>query len=58
MMIQADASRFARIEGAKIDWSEQQLARRAVREFVDALESENTPAKRRPRPMAPGGPWI
>ncbi len=42
-VIEADASRFQRIEGAEIDWSEEQLSRRAIKEFVDALESENPP---------------
>ena len=40
-VIEADASRFQRVEGAEIDWSEEQLARRAIKEYVDALESEN-----------------
>ncbi len=42
-VIEADASRFQRIKGAEIDWSEEQLSRRAIKEFVDALESENPP---------------
>ncbi len=57
-VIEADASRFARIKGAEVDWSEQQLAHRAVREFVEALESENTPInpERPPKAMSPTDP--
>ncbi len=57
-VIEADASRFARIDGAEIDWSEKQLARRAIREYVEALESENTPInpKRAPKALSPTDP--
>jgi transposase len=57
-VIEADASRFARIDGAEIDWSEKQLARRAIREYVEALESENTPInpKRAPKAISPTDP--
>ncbi len=57
-VIEADASRFARIKGAEVNWSEQQLARRAVREFVAALESENTPTnpERAPKALSPTDP--
>ena len=36
-VIEADANRFQRIEGSEIEWSEEQLARRAIKEYVDAL---------------------
>jgi transposase len=57
-VIEADASRFERIEGAEIDWSEKQLAQRAIREFVDALESENPPINpdRAPKALSPTDP--
>jgi IS5 family transposase len=57
-VIEADASRFQRVKGAEIDWSEEQLSRRAVREFVDALESENPPTnpERAPKAMSPTDP--
>jgi hypothetical protein len=57
-VIEADASRFARIKGAKVDWSEQQLAHRAVREFVEALESENPPINpnQKPKALSPSDP--
>jgi len=51
-VIEADASRFQRVEGSEIEWSEEQLARRAIREYVDALESENTPINPRQKPKA------
>ena len=38
-VIEADASRFARIKGAEIDWSKKQLARRAIKVFVDRLRA-------------------
>ena len=57
-VIEADASRFARIEGADIDWTDEQLARRAIKEYVDALESENAPVNpdRKPKAMSPTDP--
>jgi len=57
-VIEADASRFARIEGADIDWTDEQLARRAIKEYVDALESENAPITpgREPKAMSPTDP--
>ena len=57
-VIEADASRFARVKGAKVDWSEKQLARRAVQEFVEALESDNPPINpdQAPKAMSPSDP--
>ena len=57
-VIEADASRFARIEDTAIDWSEKQLARRAIKEFIDALESENAPTNpdRAPKALSPSDP--
>jgi len=57
-VIEADASRFQRIEGAKIDWSEQQLARHAIKEYVAALESENSPLNpdKLPKALSPSDP--
>jgi hypothetical protein len=57
-VIEADASRFARVKGAEVDWSEKQLARRAIREFVEALESENPPINpdQAPKAMSPSDP--
>ena len=57
-VIEADASRFKRIEGAEIEWSKEQLARRAIKEYVDALESENAPINpnRKPKAMSATDP--
>jgi transposase len=57
-VIEADASRFQRIEGAKIDWSEQQLARHAIKEYVTALETENSPLNpdKLPKALSPTDP--
>lgn len=57
-VIEADASRFQRIEGSEVDWSKKQLARRAIREFVDGLESENPPINpdQKPKAMSPTDP--
>ncbi len=57
-VIEANASRFQRVKGAEIDWSEEQLSRRAIKEFVDALESENPPInpKQKPKAMSPTDP--
>ncbi len=57
-VIEADASRFKRIEGAEIEWSEEQLARRAIKDYVDALESENAPINpnRKPKAMSATDP--
>jgi len=57
-VIEADASRFQRIEGASVDWSEEELSRRPVAEYVAALESENptTNPERPPKAMSPVDP--
>jgi transposase len=57
-VIEADASRFERIEGAEIDWTEKQLSRRAIREYVDGLESESPPINpdRPPKALSPTDP--
>ena len=57
-VIEADASRFQRVEGAQVDWSEQQLSRRAIKDYMDALESENPPInpKQKPKALSPTDP--
>ena len=37
-VIEADASRFARIEGSEIDWTDAQRAQRPIREYLTALD--------------------
>jgi len=57
-VIEADASRFQRIEGDHIDWTPEQRSRRAIKEYVDALESEAPPINpgRKPKAMSPTDP--
>ncbi len=57
-VIEADASRFQRVEGSEVDWTEKQLRRRAIREFIDALESEAPPVNpdQPPKALSPTDP--
>ncbi len=57
-VIEADASRFARIEVADIDWTDEQQARRPVREYLQALEGEHSPINpsRKPKALSPTDP--
>ncbi len=40
-VIEADASRFQRVEGSEVDWTPEQRESRPVSEYLVALESEN-----------------
>ena len=57
-VIEADASRFHRVEGASVDWTDEQLRRRPVRDYVAALESENPTInpERAPKALSPCDP--
>lgn len=57
-VIEADASRFQLVTGGEINWSDKQLSRRAIKEYVEALESENPPInpKQKPKAMSPTDP--
>ena len=58
-VIEADASRFERIEGGEtIDWTDGQLASRPVREYLGALDSEHSPTNpaRKPKALSPSDP--
>ena len=57
-VIEADASRFQRVKGAEVAWTDEQRARRPVREYLVALESENPPVnpKQKPKAMSPTDP--
>ena len=57
-VIEADASRFQRVEGAAIDWTDDQQARRPVREYLDALDGERSPTnpERKPKALSPTDP--
>ena len=57
-VIEADASRFARIEGSEIDWTDAQRARRPIREYLAALDGANAPTNpaRAPKALSPTDP--
>jgi len=57
-VIEADASRFARVEGDEIDWTNEQQARRPVREYLQALDGEHSPTNpdRKPKALSPTDP--
>ncbi len=57
-VIEADASRFQRVEGAEVDWTPEQRASRPVQEYLVALESENPPInpEQKPKAMSPTDP--
>ena len=57
-VIEANASRFARIEGSAVDWTDEQRACRPVQEYLAALESDTPPTnpQRKPKAMSPTDP--
>ncbi len=57
-VIEADASRFKRVEGSEIDWTDAQRARRPVHEYLTALDGENAPTNpdRKPKALSPTDP--
>jgi transposase len=57
-VIEANASRFQRVEGTQVDWTAGQQASRPVSEYLVALESENPPTnpERAPKAMSPSDP--
>jgi hypothetical protein len=57
-VIEANASRFERVKGSEVDWTDAQRARRPVQEYLVALESENPPInpKQRSKAMSPSDP--
>ena len=57
-VIEANASRFQRIEGSQVDWTAGQRSRRPVREYLSALESENSPLNpaKPPKALSPTDP--
>ncbi|WP_286829232.1 MULTISPECIES: IS1182 family transposase [Kordiimonas] len=57
-VIEADASRFQRIEAAPTSWADAENQSRAVREYLDALDTEHSPdnPKRKPRALSPSDP--
>ena len=57
-VIEANASRFQRVEGSEVDWTVEQRARQPVREYLTALNSDNPPInpKQKPKAMSPVDP--
>jgi transposase len=57
-VIEADASRFQRVEGSEVAWTDDQLSRRAVRDYVAALDSDASPLnpRQKPKAMSPTDP--
>jgi transposase len=57
-VIEADASRFQRVEGAEVDWTDEQRTSRPVQEYLVALDSENPPInpKQEPKALSPSDP--
>ncbi len=57
-MVEADASRYQRVEGSEVNWSDEQQAQRPVREYLAALENENSPVNsgQAPKAMSPSDP--
>ena len=57
-VIEADASRYKRVEGAAIEWTEAERSRRPVREYLAALDSGEAPTNpdRAPKAMSPTDP--
>jgi transposase len=57
-VIEADASRFQRVEGAEVDWTPEQRASRPVQEYLSALESETPPINpdQPPKALSPSDP--
>jgi len=62
-VIEADASRFRRVEGSEVDWTDGQRTSRPVSEYLVALESENPPINPSQKPKAmsssdPSAAWT
>jgi transposase len=57
-VIEADASRFKRVEGAEVDWTDGQRARQPIREYLAALDGADTPTnpERAPKALSPTDP--
>ena len=57
-VIEANASRFQRIEGSEVVWTDAQRASRPVREYLAALDGEHAPTnpERKPKALSPADP--
>ncbi len=54
-VIEADASRFKRVQGGEIDWTDEERARRPIREYLAALDGDNAPVNPERKPPAFAG---
>jgi transposase len=62
-VIEADASRFKRIEGGSVDWTDAERARRPIKEYLSALDGAAAPASpaRAPKALSltdPAAAWT
>ena len=62
-VVEADASRFQRVEGCAVDRNDEQKMRRPIREYLTALDSENRQVNPDQAPQAisspdPGAAWT
>jgi len=57
-VIEADASRFQRVDGSEVDWTSEQRASRPVREYLAALDGDTPPLnpRQKPKAMSPSDP--
>lgn len=57
-VIEADASRYKRVEGSEVDWSDRQAASRPVQEYLVALDTEASPNNpdQQPKALSPSDP--
>ena len=57
-VIEANASRYQRVEGSEVDWTDEQRAQRPVREYLAALDTENSPLNpdQGPKALSPCDP--
>jgi len=57
-VIEADASRFQRVEGSEVDWTQTQRSSHPVREYLTALDGEHSPTnpERKPKALSPTDP--
>ena len=57
-VIEANASRFQRVEGSEVEWTDEQRASRPVREYLAALDGEHAPTnpERKPKALSPSDP--
>jgi transposase len=57
-VIEANASRFQRVEGSEVEWTDEQRASRPVREYLAALDGDHAPTnpERKPKALSPADP--